>query len=145
MVAPEAPPMAEPAAQSVVAPTAPPMAQINVRISRDLKEKGDAVLARLGISPSQIVRDLWAKLAEHRDHPQQVLEALQLDVRTAEEQAEIDRKLAIIDRATTRFEEFGKRYGLSPENMPQYDEDFDWHEAMWEERDERALERGILV
>lgn len=128
---------------TIVATGAPPMAQINVRINRDLKEAGDAVLARLGVSPSQIVRDLWAKLVERRDNPQQVFEALQLDVRSAEEQAEIDRKLAIVERATTRFEEFGRRYGLSLENYQPLTEE-ELEEARWEEYLERGRERGFL-
>ena len=123
---------------------APPMAQINVRIDRSLKEAGDAVLAELGISPTQVVRDLWAKLAERKESPQQVLEVLHTGERTAEEQAEIDRKLAIIERMTTRFEAFGERMGLDINDMPTYDEDFDWDEFMWQERDERAAERGLL-
>lgn len=138
---PNVPPVAMPTARST--PAAPPMAQINVRIDRELKEAGDAVLARLGVSPSQIVRDLWAKLAECRDNPQQVLEALQLNVRTAEEQAEIDRKLAIIDRATTRLEEFAKRYGLSLANCEPLTEE-ELEEARWEEYLERGKERGYL-
>ena len=123
---------------------APPMAQINVRISRSLKDAGDAVLAEQGISPSQIVRDLWTRLAERGDVAQQVLEDLRPSGRTAEQQAEIDRKLAIIDRMTTRFESFGQSMGVDMSNLPMYDEDFDWREAMWEERDERAAERGLL-
>ena len=38
-------------------------AQINVRIDRELKEAGDRELARLGISPSEMVRAVWEKLA----------------------------------------------------------------------------------
>lgn len=38
-------------------------AQINVRLDRDLKQRGDAALAEMGISPSDAVRALWAKAA----------------------------------------------------------------------------------
>ena len=41
----------------------PTTAQINVRLDRALKEAGDAELARMGISPSQIVRALWERLS----------------------------------------------------------------------------------
>lgn len=81
--------------------------QINVRIDRSLKEAGDAVLAELGISPSQIIRDLWARLAS-REQSQEVLDTLGLGKRSAEEQAQIDRKLAVIERMTTRFEKLGQ-------------------------------------
>ena len=118
-------------------------AQINVRIDRSLKEAGDAVLAELGISPTQIVRALWAKLAERREAPQEVLEVLQPNVRTAEEQAEIDRKLAIIERATTRFERFAQDMGLDVNDYtPLTDEEME--EALWDEYLERGHERGYL-
>ncbi len=35
------------------------MVQMNTRISRSLKERGDAALERAGYSPSQAVRKLW--------------------------------------------------------------------------------------
>ena len=36
--------------------------QMNVRIDRQLKEAGDAVLAHIGMTPSQAVRALWEYL-----------------------------------------------------------------------------------
>ncbi len=36
--------------------------QMNVRMDRGLKDAGDAVLARLGMTPSQAVRALWEYL-----------------------------------------------------------------------------------
>lgn len=36
--------------------------QMNVRMDRQLKEAGDAVLAHLGMTPSQAVRALWEYL-----------------------------------------------------------------------------------
>lgn len=39
------------------------MAQVNVRMERKLKQRGDAALAEVGISPSDIVRALWNKVA----------------------------------------------------------------------------------
>ena len=33
--------------------------QMNVRMDRQLKEAGDAVLAHIGMTPSQAVRTLW--------------------------------------------------------------------------------------
>lgn len=37
--------------------------QMNVRLDSALKEAGDAVIARSGYTPSQIVRALWEQLA----------------------------------------------------------------------------------
>lgn len=40
-------------------------AQMNVRLDYQLKEAGDAVLASLGMTPSQAVRELWQYLTEN--------------------------------------------------------------------------------
>lgn len=40
-------------------------AQMNVRMSRSVKEAGDAALAAAGLSPSEVVRAVWEKAA-HR-------------------------------------------------------------------------------
>ena len=39
------------------------MAQVNIRMSPSLKRAGDTVLAQVGISPTQLVRAVWAKVA----------------------------------------------------------------------------------
>ena len=44
-------------------------AQMNTRLGRSAKATGDAVLAQLGLSPSQAVRALWDYLDTHRDVP----------------------------------------------------------------------------
>ena len=41
------------------------LTQMNTRIDRKLKERGDAALARAGFTPSQAVRALWKFAAEH--------------------------------------------------------------------------------
>lgn len=43
--------------------------QMNVRIGSELKQTGDVVLARQGVSPSQVVRSLWEYLVIHDDIP----------------------------------------------------------------------------
>lgn len=50
--------------------TAAPLArqtQMNTRIDAALKEAGDAVLARLGYSPSAAVRGLWQYMVDHQE------------------------------------------------------------------------------
>lgn len=44
-------------------------AQMNVRLDPQLKEAGDAVLASLGMTPSQAVRELWQYLTENGHMP----------------------------------------------------------------------------
>lgn len=41
------------------------VAQINVRLPKELKEKGDAGLRALGLSPSDAVRALWTRLSSY--------------------------------------------------------------------------------
>ena len=43
--------------------------QMNVRIDRQLKEAGDAVLTHIGMTPSQAVRELWQYLTENGHMP----------------------------------------------------------------------------
>lgn len=43
--------------------------QMNVRMDRQLKEAGDAVLASLGMTPSQAVRALWEYLVINERMP----------------------------------------------------------------------------
>lgn len=43
--------------------------QMNVRMDRQLKEAGDAVLAHIGMTPSQAVRELWQYLTENGHMP----------------------------------------------------------------------------
>ena len=39
------------------------MVQVNARINQDIKLAGDAVLGQMGISPTQLIRAVWAKVA----------------------------------------------------------------------------------
>ena len=44
-------------------------AQLNARLSSDLKERGDAVLASFGRSATDAIRSLWAYMAATRSLP----------------------------------------------------------------------------
>ena len=60
--------------------TAVPLArqtQMNTRIEVSLKEAGDAVLARLGYSPSAAVRGLWRFVVDHQDDAASVREVIE--------------------------------------------------------------------
>ena len=52
------------------------MAQLNVRIEPQLKSAGDEVLARLGVTPTQLVRALWMKVSRGAEAFDQVVAAL---------------------------------------------------------------------
>ena len=66
--------------------TAAPQArqtQMNTRIDAALKEAGDAVLARLGYSPSAAVRGLWQFMVDHQDDAASVREVIEPGAATA--------------------------------------------------------------
>lgn len=65
--------------------------QMNTRIGRALKERGDAVLAQQGFTPSQAVRALWSFFCEHQDVP-----AFMTTQEDAAVSAERERKLELI-------------------------------------------------
>ncbi len=65
--------------------------QMNTRLGRSAKATGDAVLAQLGLSPSQAVRALWDYLGTHRDVPPFMKESA-----AYKPDAERQRKIALI-------------------------------------------------
>ena len=50
--------------------------QMNIRIDETVKKNGDAVFARLGYSPTSIVRIIWGYAALNKDKPAQVKDLL---------------------------------------------------------------------
>lgn len=50
--------------------------QMNVRIDRTLKERGDVALAKAGFTPSQAVRAVWEFAAAHERDPEAIANAL---------------------------------------------------------------------
>lgn len=54
----------------------PAMAQLNVRMEPRLKSAGDEVLARLGVTPTQLVRALWMKVSRGAEAFDQVVAVL---------------------------------------------------------------------
>ena len=119
------------------------VAQINVRIDRSLKDEGDAVLAEAGISPTRIVRDLWAKLAQRGTALDEVVAALGAGGFTPDERAAIDSKLAVIDRVSQRRDQLAGQLGLSSATEPLYQDGFDWRDRARTERDRKRGRRGL--
>lgn len=50
--------------------------QLNVRMDSQLRAAGDAMLERVGVTPAQIVRALWAKVAGSAQECEEVLSFL---------------------------------------------------------------------
>lgn len=58
-------------------------AQMNVRMSRSVKEAGDAALASAGFSPSEVVRTIWEKAARRGKDLEDVVRLLAPSVERA--------------------------------------------------------------
>lgn len=52
------------------------MAQVNIRMDSRLKSSGDAVLNRMGITPTQLIRAVWMKVARGTEALDQLVEVL---------------------------------------------------------------------
>ena len=50
--------------------------QLNVRMNTELRAAGDAVLERMGVTPAEVVRALWAKIARGAQDCEQALSTL---------------------------------------------------------------------
>lgn len=117
-------------------------AQINVRLDARRKEAGDAALREVGISPSEIVRALWDKMAQRGQALQDVMNVLYAN-ENDEGTLERERKLALVDSMANGFETFANARGamsgfaeLTKEN------DIDWRDAVWQERTEKWEDDG---
>ena len=98
------------------------MAQINVRIDRELKEKGDAELARLGISPSEAVRSLWERLSAGGREARGAC-ALAKSKPAAGARADIERRLSALKRSERLFSSFADEMGLDLSTFAPHEDD----------------------
>ena len=83
-------------------------AQINARISPELKQQGDAALAAAGITPTQAVRALWELAAQHAEEPKAIEQALfpdRVEQAAAQAAKERTRRLAAAQRGPRIVEE----------------------------------------
>lgn len=110
------------------------IAQVNVRMPRQLKERGDATLALAGSSPVKVIRQLWERLAEGGEAYERVMRALAPDEDVADEGF-------LIGRSARLFEDIGSSLGLDiaafqPDVRPEREI---LEELEWERLKERSL------
>ena len=118
------------------------MAQMNTRISRSLKERGDAALDKAGMTPSQAVRKLWDFAARNSHNPQIIQSLFDTEDKAARSGAEEERarRAEAFRKGANIMVEAYERMGIEPS---------DWTKnASYEEmRDyallERLRERGL--
>ena len=119
--------------------TAAPLArqtQMNTRIDMALKEAGDAVLARLGYSPSAAVRGLWQFVVDHQDDAASVREVIEPGAASALSD-ESARKASAITSLRSLYAQTARELGISGNDgadIPSWD---DLREDWYDERLER--------
>lgn len=103
-------------------------AQINARLSRDLKISGDAGLVAAGITPSEAIRALWCLASKFSSEPKKLLASLYPDRAKAENEEldmEVRRKLALVDEGQDLVTNWYASRGIdvtSLSSQPSYEE-----------------------
>lgn len=109
--------------------------QMNTRIDAALKEAGDAVLARLGYSPSAAVRGLWQFVVDHQDDATSVREVIEPGAAGALSD-EAARKASAIAGLRSLYVQTAHELGISGYNsvdLPSWDElREDWYDERLE-------------
>lgn len=92
------------------------MVQMNTRIGRSLKERGDAALERAGMTPSQAVRKLWkfAACNAHNPHAIQTLFDGEDEAARSEAEEERARRREVVLRGANIYREACKQVGIEP-------------------------------
>lgn len=94
----------------------PSVAQLNVRMSTELKAAGDSVLDLYGIAPSELIRALWSKISHGEQALDQVVRVLAADpsadsVKTVETTGGASRFAQLVQQRQADFE---REVGLDP-------------------------------
>ena len=111
--------------------------QMNTRIDASLKEAGDAVLARMGYSPSAAVRGLWQFVVDHQDDVVSVREVLEPDAASSLTD-EAARKASAIADLRSLYVQTARELGISGSgvaNLPTWDDlRKDWYDERLERK-----------
>lgn len=110
--------------------------QMNTRIDATLKEAGDAVLARLGYSPSAAVRGLWQFVVDHQDDAASVRKVIEPGVASALSD-ESARKASAITSLRSLYAQTARELGIPGNDgtdIPSWD---DLREDWYDERLDR--------
>lgn len=118
------------------------MAQVNIRMNSALKAQGDEVLALAEVSPSQLVRAVWAKVAQGRESLDQLVRVLAADVKPTDAAEGTLPGDAMVERIRRRQEGFELQFGLDSETYRPLTED-EMRDVLYEQRLERNRERWV--
>jgi hypothetical protein len=88
---------------------------MNVRLNSQVKDKGDSILAKAGITPTQIIRALWEKISLGMTDLRQVEEVLSLPAAATETGMVDTSKVDAMLRGRSLFAKGLERWGISEE------------------------------
>ena len=111
-------------------------AQLNARMSRNLKEAGDDALATIGLSPTQAVRALWEKAAKRGKDLDEVAALLLLKPESGAETEATEPTPNVHDM----IDDFYRQHGIDPTVTRDYGDD---NEMLADALYERMVERGL--
>ncbi len=116
--------------------------QMNVRIDKSLKLRGDGALSRAGYTPTDAIRLLWTWAAGLSHRPEEIERVLggQLAA-TSDKQAEVDHLIASTQKASLLVQSFREANQLSASSELPYMSDKSLKE---EALLERYAEKGLL-
>lgn len=110
--------------------------QMNTRIDARLKEAGDAVLTRLGYTPSAAVRGFWRFVVEHQDDAAAICEVIAPDAASMLSDA-VDRRLSATAELRDLYAQTANELRIAeatPADLPSWD---NLREAWYDERLDR--------
>ena len=120
------------------------VAQLNVRMEPELKARGEAVLDRMGLTPTQIVRALWMKISRGAEAVDQIVGVLAMDPSASQALAQFGGGTQ--QGATASFEgrlqAFYRETGLDPATYEQPTEE-EWDEWLLQDLQDQERERLI--
>lgn len=96
-------------------------AQMNIRMDADLKQAGNAIIAELGHTPSQVVRAVWTYLVVQHQLPSSIAKLVEpANTQTASSKSEVEP----LPEGSALVSSFYQRIGVDePTNFsPTYDE-----------------------
>ena len=111
--------------------------QMNTRIDSGLKEAGDAVLARLGYTPSAAIRGFWQYAVDHQDDAASIRSIVDPDAASTLSD-EAARKMSATTELRSLYAHTAELLGIadtSTEEIPSWDE---LRDAWYDERLDRV-------
>ena len=91
--------------------------QMNTRIDEATKERGDAVFAEIGYSPSQVVRIVWQFAADNARDPVAVRRRLESMTSEGTRAKRLEQKMQAISRSESLYGEMLAEFGRMPEGV----------------------------